>query len=1432
MSEMTLGTLWTIIGGKTDPLARAQSETNRLLGEIDSRLDRTADRAANLFTGVVAGGTIVKFSESLIDAQVALQRIEQTLDAVTGSAAAGAKEYDFVRAESDRLGLSLRETAREFASFEAAAKGTGIGAEALHHTFSAVAEVGAKLHLSADQMTGSLVALQQMLSKGTVQSDELRKQLGNNLPGAFNIAARAIGVTQTQLEDMMKRGDVVASQFLPKFATELEKTFGVDASTRFETLQAKMNRFSTALFQAEQQFGTGTGFIDAFSSGLDILTKNMDNLVAAAQAVTYATASIIAARSLGAVRDYSAGIKEAALADVEKAKADLAAAGAARARLIADLEAQKVMVSGVQSQADKLARMEAELRLNQQATPAAIKRAEAENVGIIKAREKAAADVDARQKALEKAQAEVASRKALEDGARAASLSATSNKALAASFTEAERASRNADKARATLAARTQELLAAEEKAAAFNNKKIQGPANDPTQAIKAEEQLQAARNNRLANDIKLRDATDALAKSQARVAEIEATLTATSSKAEQADLRRAQAQQAAQEKLVHKYSQEENRLAQIEREAILNTEATQAAIRKADAEAMSILRDREASAEKVEKAQKLVREAQATVTATEAIERKTLAEFQAADSSGAMEVGLRKVEAAARATAKAEEALLARTAELAAAQRAASELAAKPFVAPSNTPKEALKTEAQLQELERQRLETEIRLRDSNWNLVETQNKVSEAGEKIITTGGRLTAAMAASTLGARAATFAMKGLTEVYALIGGPLGLGLIVGGVINALSDKMNRQAEEALALQNQLDATFNAMMRNLNMSANKESTATSQDVDRYRVDLKKQIEAAEKDLAKLEQLKNEQESISLGSGGMPQEVHDSLNAVLIDGATSALTGLKNAFAAIGLGDRVPDALQKSGSGFQTLNEKIAEAQKNVKALHDQFAQLSKVAVAPSADAAIAAQAKEWDPEALKKFNEAMERQVRDQQMLNDGRGREVEQLRAKEKLLDDLQRAGEKDKVSQDVINKAYDLAKDKVAELAGKHYDLVEAAKAAKQEMKEEERDWKEALRLIVEAEKETQNRIKAIKDASAGPVEKRDKTLADIAVIPHGREDFTEADRARAVAKAQKEYGEATGAVNLQLDLQVRALEMTAAGQTRDIALMQQRAQIEDRLGRELLPAEIRVLKEKQDALNKANDAVALKQVSDQLKLQADVLRLTLAGREKEIPLLQQEAALRQQMGRELLPAETAQLKAQFDEIERLTRQTETYRKLTEGAASAITDAMEGVILGTDSAADAMGNLISAIEKLALEALVLDPLKSKLADIAGQIYGIQSSGGGGGAGGGLLSAAISAGMAYFSGGSAPAVDLAGIAPRLAPAVTAGSDTTVIIEDHRTSGAAVETRRERGPDGRSILRAIIRDEVNSGFDDGAFDRTLRRNHNVTRRGNPR
>ncbi len=216
-----------------------------------------ASFAANLAAQAFAKVTqeVKEFVSASIEASLQMQRIERGLKFATGSASEGAAAFEFIRTKAKELGLDLATSARSFTKFSAAARGTALQGQGAKDIFVAVSEAATTLGLSADETEGALNALQQMVSKGTVQAEELRGQLGERLPGAFQIAARAMGVSTRELGKMLEMGQVTANDLLPKLAKELHKSFGEAAKDAAGQGQAAFNRFNTAIFEAKAQLG-------------------------------------------------------------------------------------------------------------------------------------------------------------------------------------------------------------------------------------------------------------------------------------------------------------------------------------------------------------------------------------------------------------------------------------------------------------------------------------------------------------------------------------------------------------------------------------------------------------------------------------------------------------------------------------------------------------------------------------------------------------------------------------------------------------------------------------------------------------------------------------------------------------------------------------------------------------------------------------------------------------------------------------------------------------------------------------------------------------------------------------------------------------------------------------------------------------------------
>lgn len=253
-----------------DEISRAYRGLQDRLREINGRVDGVGSSFSSLgrYVGLAfAGFSIRGVITQLFEAGAAIERLRNSFQSITGNAGAAASSMAFVRSESERLGLNLLSTSDAYMKLSAASKGTALQGEKTEQIFSAVAGASRAIGLSSEQMSGALLALQQMMSKGTVQAEELRGQLGERLPGAFQIAARAMGVSTAELGKMLEGGKVISDDFLPKFAAELEKTF-TPGTKALQGMSAETERLKTAWFDLKTTVmdkGGGSIFTDAIT---------------------------------------------------------------------------------------------------------------------------------------------------------------------------------------------------------------------------------------------------------------------------------------------------------------------------------------------------------------------------------------------------------------------------------------------------------------------------------------------------------------------------------------------------------------------------------------------------------------------------------------------------------------------------------------------------------------------------------------------------------------------------------------------------------------------------------------------------------------------------------------------------------------------------------------------------------------------------------------------------------------------------------------------------------------------------------------------------------------------------------------------------------------------------------------------------------------
>lgn len=268
--------------GKVDDLAKSTE-----------RLGRTSGQVEGLSTAMKALAASMVF-KAFVDANVEVEKFERSMTLLKGSSEAATQEFQYIAGVARTLGLNLFETADAYVQLSAATKGTALEGAQTREVFEAVAKAMSSLGKSSADTQGALLAVSQMVSKGTVSMEELRGQLGERLPGAFQAAAQAMGLTTKELDALVSSGKLSTEEFLPKFAEALRDTFG---ETKYvDGYAASFNRLQNSISEAFVEIGKAGSF--------DALTKGVQ---AATAAVVGATATF---RLLGEV----AGIVVGAIA--------------------------------------------------------------------------------------------------------------------------------------------------------------------------------------------------------------------------------------------------------------------------------------------------------------------------------------------------------------------------------------------------------------------------------------------------------------------------------------------------------------------------------------------------------------------------------------------------------------------------------------------------------------------------------------------------------------------------------------------------------------------------------------------------------------------------------------------------------------------------------------------------------------------------------------------------------------------------------------------------------------------------------------------------------------------------------------------------------------------------------------------------------------
>ncbi|EFL4042386.1 tape measure protein, partial [Escherichia coli] len=268
---------------------RELAKLNQNLRETLSKFNKTtsknnhSENASNgldvLATSAIKAGTAIYSFQTALEAYRKIMEVGLKKEASQRAAQfvlgdEGAKRAtDFVKNLANNTGVDQIETLSSFAKFSAGAG--DMNADQKESLFSNVIGTSRLMGLNTEEINGILKAFEQMASKGKIQAEELRGQLGDRMAGAFQLFARSLGMTTEELDKAMKDGKVLSKDVLPKVSAEMGRM--IDKAGGWEKI---INSTQTQLGRLSNSWNNNLALMfDGSQEGLTDFTRSLTNLL-------------------------------------------------------------------------------------------------------------------------------------------------------------------------------------------------------------------------------------------------------------------------------------------------------------------------------------------------------------------------------------------------------------------------------------------------------------------------------------------------------------------------------------------------------------------------------------------------------------------------------------------------------------------------------------------------------------------------------------------------------------------------------------------------------------------------------------------------------------------------------------------------------------------------------------------------------------------------------------------------------------------------------------------------------------------------------------------------------------------------------------------------------------------------------------------------
>lgn len=282
-------------------------------------------QVSSFFVALTGGAfAMTSFIGKLKEVARETNRARITLKNVSSSMQEFAESERWITDLGNKYGQSINNLEQSFGKFLAASRGAGVEIDTVKNIFQGLTQAVSSFGLSASDANLAFLAVEQMMGKGVVSAEELRRQLGERIPTAMTAMARAVGEqygtdgSVAALQQKLKAGAINSAEVMEVFVQKLKELSGAPDVDNLETSYTRLGNRLREIVVDWDITGKLKTAVDVISGLLGLLK---DHFLAFAGAIAGAGFGGKITRTLRNITNAKKAQVEALQADIAKEKA-------------------------------------------------------------------------------------------------------------------------------------------------------------------------------------------------------------------------------------------------------------------------------------------------------------------------------------------------------------------------------------------------------------------------------------------------------------------------------------------------------------------------------------------------------------------------------------------------------------------------------------------------------------------------------------------------------------------------------------------------------------------------------------------------------------------------------------------------------------------------------------------------------------------------------------------------------------------------------------------------------------------------------------------------------------------------------------------------------------------------------------------------------